>query len=100
VAGLLAVYKANVRAFEAYAPPAGDPGRLALIRPLDPLDWEVDLQPSGASHSESLGWDALGATVDVTFVPGNHLTMTAEPHVATLARHLRSLYEDALRSGP
>jgi non-ribosomal peptide synthetase component F/thioesterase domain-containing protein/nucleoside-diphosphate-sugar epimerase/acyl carrier protein len=95
VRGLLDVYKANISAFLEYVPPVGYSGRLTVIRPTEKLDWDFDLETQRQSASEALGWETVSDSVDVAFVAGNHLTMTAEPHAEGLALLLRSMIERA-----
>jgi thioesterase domain-containing protein len=85
---VLAVYRANVQALRRYRP-GPSPDGLLLIRAEDPLFEALD--------NEDLGWsEATGGPVDIRTVPGNHLTLLAEPNVRTLAAHLRDCLEEAL----
>ncbi len=81
VRGLLAVYKANTEAAQAYRP-ASYPHKVTLLR-------------SEAFESEDdFGWKAVACEVEVIPVPGDHISMLTEPHVQSLARMLaRSLVD-------
>ncbi|MGD8277159.1 MAG: amino acid adenylation domain-containing protein [Gemmatimonadota bacterium] len=66
-------------------------GRIVLFRAL--------MQPLFGSHDRAKGWRLLAkGPFEIRFVPGNHLGMLQEPHVASLARELAAaLAEDASR---
>ncbi|HEY0512807.1 MAG TPA: thioesterase domain-containing protein, partial [Thermoanaerobaculia bacterium] len=79
---LLRVYRANVRAYRLYVPQPY-PGRITLIR------------AEGAAFEPSLGadlgWEKLSPhPIDRQIVPGDHLSLLAEPHVRALADRLRA----------
>jgi amino acid adenylation domain-containing protein len=78
---LLRVYKTNVQAYRAYVPrPYAGP--ITLIR-AEKAAFAPDLGPD-------LGWEKLTAhPIDRQHVPGDHITLLAEPHVRTLADRLR-----------
>jgi amino acid adenylation domain-containing protein len=79
----LRVFQENASAMFAYAPRA-HPGRLVFFhaRERDAIN---------PRHPE-LAWIPLASEgVEVHVVPGNHVTMLAEPHVQELARRLRGL---------
>jgi amino acid adenylation domain-containing protein len=79
---LLRVYQTNVRAFRLYAPGPYD-GRITLVR-AEGADFDPALGPD-------LGWEKLSPhPIDRQHVPGDHLTLLAEPHVRTLAYWLRT----------
>jgi thioesterase domain-containing protein/acyl carrier protein len=88
---VLAVYRANVRALRSYEP-GFYPGGLTLLRA------EQRFALPGPFEEEDLGWSAVaGGPVEVHTVPGNHLTLLAEPYVQEVALRLRrSLAESAL----
>jgi thioesterase domain-containing protein len=79
---LLAVWKANTRAYESYVPHPF-PGRITLFHPASEV---------GESESDpTLGWGALTPrSVEIEEIPGDHITMLAEPHAAHLAARLRA----------
>lgn len=83
---LVRVLRVNSRAWSAYAPrPLGT--RLTLFRAEDQTDAVLD---------ETMGWGALSsAPIDVQVVPGDHISLLAEPHVRVLARHLQARLERA-----
>lgn len=65
-----------------------------------PYDGEIVLlrarvRPLLHAHSRDLGWTAIAARVRVIDVPGNHVTMTQEPHVRDVAAKLRDVLESA-----
>lgn len=66
----------------------------------DRYDGEVVLlrarvRPLLHAHSRDLGWRAIGATVRVVDVPGNHVTMMQEPHVRVVAARFREAFDTA-----
>jgi thioesterase domain-containing protein len=79
---LLRVYKTNVRAFRLYEP-RPYPGPVTLVR-AERAEFDPALGPD-------LGWEKLSPQpVDRLDVPGDHITLLAEPHVRTLAERLRT----------
>ncbi|HEX3128839.1 MAG TPA: amino acid adenylation domain-containing protein [Thermoanaerobaculia bacterium] len=83
LARILRVYKANANAAGAYEP-RPYPGGLTLIR-------AADMPPvsEGPLSEPDLGWGrVVQSPVEVVPVPGQHLTILAEPHVGGLAREL------------
>ena len=61
-------------------------GHVLLFRSSDPGD---GMQATADSSAPARGWDiAAQAAVDVEWVPGDHLTIVAEPHVRVLAARL------------
>jgi thioesterase domain-containing protein len=85
-AGLVEVFKANLRAARAWEP-RPYPGRITVVR---------------AAGSDRLGADPAGgwsdlAAADVVTVPGDHHSMVISPHVESLARALRSALDGAAR---
>jgi amino acid adenylation domain-containing protein len=89
VRGLLRVFMANTRA--RYAPGALSPVPVTLFRATQPhphFNYPAP-EDAGALEVSTLGWHRLvSGTVSVHEVPGNHVTMLTEPHVATLAARL------------
>jgi thioesterase domain-containing protein len=81
---LVAVFRANVAAYRAYRPRPYD-GNLVLVCAATSVTGEPDL-----------GWERLAAAVSRLQAPGNHVTLLAEPHVATLAGLLQSAIALAL----
>ncbi|HKV10347.1 MAG TPA: amino acid adenylation domain-containing protein, partial [Thermoanaerobaculia bacterium] len=92
---LLRVYRTNVRAFRTYVPRAY-PGGIALFR--------AEAGGFDASLGAGLGWERLSPRpVRVHEVPGDHVTLLAEPHVRVLAERLRACLDasqpDSTRKG-
>jgi thioesterase domain-containing protein len=83
LARILRVYKANANAAGSYEP-RPYPGGLTLIRAADMPPVE-----QGPLSEPDLGWGrVVEGTVEVLPVPGQHLTILAEPYVEGLAREL------------
>jgi amino acid adenylation domain-containing protein len=81
---VLAVYRANARAARRYRP-GSYPDGLVLLRAGETPHGEGDL-----------GWSrVVGGPVEIHTVPGNHLTLMAEPNVRALASRLRLCLEQA-----
>ena len=79
---LLGVFKAAVRAFRVYRPQPY-PGPLSLFRAAG-----AEFDPG---LGDDLGWGRFTPRpVDVHELPGDHITLMAEPNVAVLARRLRA----------
>ncbi|HEV2851938.1 MAG TPA: condensation domain-containing protein, partial [Thermoanaerobaculia bacterium] len=79
---LLRVYKTNVRAYRRYVP-RPYAGAITLIR-AEGAQFDPALGPD-------LGWEKLSPhPIDRQTVPGDHITLLAEPHVRTLADRLRA----------
>jgi len=93
---LYELFRSNIQAIQAYVPP-----RTAL-----PIHvWYALENPATGGRQESnapferiishfrkpdstLGWAGIAGKVEMSYAPGNHFTMLAEPHVAQLAREL------------
>jgi len=76
------VARAQYRALKSYRPQFYT-GRLTLFR--------ACMQPFFSSHQPDKGWSRLaGGGLDIRVIPGNHLGMLQEPHVESLAKHLRN----------
>jgi thioesterase domain-containing protein len=68
-------------------------GRIDLIKGSD--------TPAGTNGHASKTWGAVtSGEVQVTYVPGDHDSMFAEPHLRVFAARLRSLIEEALQRVP
>ncbi|HEV2639099.1 MAG TPA: amino acid adenylation domain-containing protein [Actinocrinis sp.] len=93
------VYRANWQAALAYRVPRQDQD-LTLIRAAQPLPAVLAAmhRAVGSNHQDSAnGWSALtSGRIDVVDVPGDHLTIMEEPHVAHVARTVA----DLVRTGP
>jgi amino acid adenylation domain-containing protein len=93
---LVQLLKTNLRAVESYVPQVY-PGRITLFRAsqndvgkLAETEWTRRVLEEVARHP-TYGWSRLaGEPVEVCPVPGDHLTMGQEPHVAYLAKALRA----------
>jgi amino acid adenylation domain-containing protein len=95
---LLEVFKANCLAARDYVPGRYG-GTLTLFRAAaaagDPLEGAAAPEAARAmaafASDPAFGWGAHASRpVEVETVPGSHLTLLAEPHVAELARRLAS----------
>ncbi|HSN89312.1 MAG TPA: thioesterase domain-containing protein, partial [Thermoanaerobaculia bacterium] len=86
---VLAVYRANVEALRRYRPSLYPEG-ITLLRASE----RPDLPESPVE--EVLGWsEAVEGPIEAHTVPGNHLTLLAEPNVRELAARLRLYLEQA-----
>ncbi|WP_375501129.1 SDR family NAD(P)-dependent oxidoreductase [uncultured Nostoc sp.] len=89
VNGFLEVYKANTKANYAYMPQDIYRNQVTVFRAKE----EVCDNPS-------MGWDKCSLkSVETYEVPGEHITMLAEPHVQVLAKHLKVCLEQAQANG-
>ncbi|REG22604.1 amino acid adenylation domain-containing protein [Archangium gephyra] len=85
----LRVFQENAAAMFAYAP-RPYPGRLVFFH-------AQERDAINPRHPE-LAWIPLAAEgVEVHVVPGNHVTLLAEPHVQGLARKVRAILEERER---
>ncbi|WP_308290642.1 non-ribosomal peptide synthetase [Streptomyces cellostaticus] len=93
---LFDVYRANWQATLAYRPPREDQD-LTLIRAAEPLPAVLSAMHGAARtrHQDPCnGWSAVtGGRIRTVRVPGDHLTMMEEPHVAHLAGTLAELID-------
>ncbi|WP_164001905.1 non-ribosomal peptide synthetase/type I polyketide synthase [Pyxidicoccus caerfyrddinensis] len=86
----LRVFQENAAAMFAYAP-RPYPGRLVFFH-------ARERDATNPPHPE-LAWIPLATEgVEVHVVPGNHVTMLAEPHVRSLAKKLRGALDDPRES--
>ncbi|MES1242513.1 MAG: hypothetical protein ABUT39_12940, partial [Acidobacteriota bacterium] len=77
----------NTLAAKRYVPDRY-PDRVTVFRASD--------VPPEVSQPSDLGWGRIsGEPVDIHAVPGDHITMLAEPNVNELARRLKTVLEDA-----
>jgi thioesterase domain-containing protein len=92
---ILQVQKASHQALVSYVPQVY-PGRITLLRAS-----EVLAEDSGGVFSQSfrdraLGWGELTTEpIKIHDVPGNHITMLANPHVQVLAEQLKRCLNQA-----
>ncbi|MFL6197022.1 MAG: non-ribosomal peptide synthetase, partial [Thermoanaerobaculia bacterium] len=89
---ILRVYQANTLAARRYVPGCY-PGRVTLFRAAD--------TPEGPDHPKTpqppdRGWSRItGQPAEIHTIPGDHITMLAEPNVHELARSLGAALEGA-----
>ncbi|MEC3917916.1 non-ribosomal peptide synthetase [Nocardia sp. CDC160] len=95
---LYEVFVNSWRAFASYRPQPYR-GAMTLLRAAEPLPEILRLSHDrvGTLHRDpSNGWQPYAAgRLDVIEVPGDHLTMITEPHVADVARQLVRLLDTA-----
>jgi amino acid adenylation domain-containing protein len=86
VHGLMQVFKASTRNCTRYLPRASYSGQVALLRAIEIHIEDTGIQINLGSNDKTWGWNQLAAeNVDVRILPGDHVTMMAEPHVRDLA---------------
>lgn len=92
VRGLLRVFAASGAA--DYAPHEPQALPIALFRAGEfhpDYDFTAADDPGTTLTASSMGWQAYASSpVEVIVVPGNHITMMSEPHVAELAEKMRA----------
>jgi amino acid adenylation domain-containing protein len=97
VCGLLRVFVANSTA--RYAPQDVRPVPIVLFRAGEShpdYDFSPADDPGRPIEQSSIGWSAYAqGEVAVHIVPGNHITMMSEPHVARLAERIMKCLIDA-----
>ncbi len=91
VRGLVQVFKANYQASEHYVPQEVYPTRVAFFRASEAdVEDTATGEPSQIRQEPTWGWNQLAAEpVELHVVPGDHITMFAEPHVQVLAERLK-----------
>ncbi|MFN6531145.1 non-ribosomal peptide synthetase [Nostoc sp. ChiSLP03a] len=90
--------KANSLSLINYVPQQIYPGRITLIRAGETPPERLASKFSEISQDSTWGWSEYSCEpVDIHFVPGNHITMMAEPHVQVLAEQLKDCIQQALR---
>ncbi|MBN0042924.1 amino acid adenylation domain-containing protein [Streptomyces actuosus] len=98
---LFDVYRANWRATLAYRPAREDQD-LTLIRAAEPLPAVLSAMHGAARtrHQDPCnGWSAMtSGRIHTVHVPGDHLTMMEQPHVAQLASTVAELTDDSALS--
>ncbi|MEH2172557.1 amino acid adenylation domain-containing protein [Nostoc sp.] len=88
--------KANSLSLINYVPEQIYPGRITLLRARETPPERLASKFSEISQDSTWGWSEYsGEPVDIHFVPGNHITMMAEPHVQFLAERLKVCIEQA-----
>jgi hypothetical protein len=97
VRGLLRVFVASSTA--QYTPQDVRPVPIVLFRAAEShpdYDFSPTDEPGLPIEQSSLGWSAYAqGEVAVQVVPGNHITMMSEPHVARLAERVRQCLSEA-----
>jgi thioesterase domain-containing protein/acyl carrier protein len=84
---LVQILKSHIGAAKAYIPQPYR-GRATLFRASE--------EAAADSQDLTLGWEELATEgVDLHWVPGNHQTMVAEPHVQVLAKQLRACLDQS-----
>lgn len=102
VLGLVQVFKASTRNCMRYRPQGHYHGNLALLRAAEIHVEDTGVRINLVADDDTWGWNQLvSGPVDVRIVPGDHITMMAEPHVKKLAVELSiclgDLEESSLR---
>ena len=96
VHGLVQVFKASTRNCSRYRPQGAFRGIIALLRANEVHVEDTGIAMNLRANDDTWGWNQLaGANVDVRIVPGDHVTMMAEPHVRTLASELAACIRKA-----
>jgi len=89
--GLLRVLSANLNA--AYVPSNGVDAPVQLIRALEAMDTERDIENLEIERENlSSRWENHAADLRSLDVPGNHMTMLSHPNVDTIVKHVRHLW--------
>ncbi|BAY78555.1 amino acid adenylation domain-containing protein [Nostoc linckia NIES-25] len=89
--------KANSLSLINYVPQQIYPGRITLIRASETPPERLTSKFSEISQDSTWGWSEYSCEpVNIHFVPGNHITMMAEPHVQVLAEQLKDCIQQAL----
>ncbi|MDF5717238.1 MAG: SDR family NAD(P)-dependent oxidoreductase [Rhizonema sp. NSF051] len=89
VNGFLEAYKANIKAIYAYMPQQVYRNQITVF----PAKEQV-------RDNLLMDWDKYSLkSVETYEVPGEHITMLAEPHVQVLAKHLKVCLEQAQANG-
>ncbi|MFN6486360.1 MULTISPECIES: non-ribosomal peptide synthetase [unclassified Nostoc] len=89
--------KANSLSLIKYEPQHTYPGQITLLRASETPPERLNSKFSDISQDSAMGWEEYSCEpVDIHFVPGNHVTMLAEPHVQILAERLKVCIQQAL----
>ncbi|HEY4087319.1 MAG TPA: amino acid adenylation domain-containing protein, partial [Bryobacteraceae bacterium] len=100
VHGLVQVFKASTRNCTRYAPRGLYNGPVALLRAAEIHIEDTGIRMNLRANDETWGWNQLAqCAVDVRIIPGDHVTMMAEPHVRELASELSACIGKAERVG-
>ncbi len=96
VRGLLQVFKANYQAHARYVPQDIYRRRITLFRASEVYTEDATNDRPSILREPTWGWKQMSVKpVEVQVVPGDHITMMAEPHVQVLAERLRVFLEQA-----
>ncbi|WP_190945051.1 non-ribosomal peptide synthetase [Nostoc flagelliforme] len=88
--------KANSLSLINYVPEQIYSGRITLLRASETPPERLASKFYEISQDSTWGWSEYSCEpVDIHFVPGNHITMMAEPHVQVLAERLKVCIEQA-----
>jgi len=95
---IVQAYKNSCLCLVDYVPQGMYPGKLTIIRANEDLPDDPNRElVSENSEDFSLGWSEFSTEpMDIHFVLGNHVTITAEPHVQVLAQQLKACIEQAI----
>ncbi|MEV7039720.1 beta-ketoacyl synthase N-terminal-like domain-containing protein [Amycolatopsis sp. NPDC051061] len=77
----------DARVAERYAPERYG-GRVLLVRAQEPHPLTTTLDPRYLRTDDTLGWDEFCPDLEVSRVPGDHVSMIDPPHVSALATEL------------
>ncbi|MEH2161155.1 MAG: amino acid adenylation domain-containing protein, partial [Nostoc sp.] len=92
--GLIEVFKTNHQIAYVYIPQVIYPGHIKFFKASE-ID-AVSNTNSEIFQEIGLGWNKFSAqSIDIHYVPGNHLTMLNEPHVQFLAEQIKICIEQA-----
>ena len=94
---MIQAYKANSLALIDYVPQHIYPALITLLRASEALGEKYARKlPPEMLQDSALGWNEFSCKpVNVDFLPGNHVTMMAEPHVQVLAERLKACIQQA-----
>jgi len=88
---IVQAYKTSCLCLVDYEPQEMYPGKLTIIRANEDLPDDPNRELASDNEDFSLGWSEFCTEpVDIHFVLGNHITITAEPHVQVLAEQLKA----------
>ena len=99
VRGLVQVFDANCYASDRYLTQEVYPSRITLLRASEIHPEDTELQTELLQDS-TWGWDKFATgPLEIHAVPGDHITMMANPHVQVLAKRLKVCLEQASADG-
>jgi thioesterase domain-containing protein len=100
VLGLIQVFKASTRNCTHFRPSGHYRGNLTLLRASEIHVEDTGIQINLVADDDTWGWNQLvDGQVDVRIIPGDHITMMAEPHVKNLAIELSAAIGDLNEAG-